>query len=108
MFTLASSNTPARQPAAAPPPTVAPVREGSIPLWANTDPSYSRPVVRLSRDRIHDSSRSVEESSSDLFITSDVHRTAALGAGGALPGCGQVRAFPRLLRAAKSRCARFL
>ncbi len=93
---------------AAPPPTVAPVREGSIPLWANTDSLYSRPVGRLSRDRIHDSSFSDEEPFLDLVLPSDVRRAAALSAGGALPGGEQVRAFSRLLRAAKSRYARAL
>jgi hypothetical protein len=105
---LTSFKSSGRLPAVAPPPTVAPVREGFILLWANTDLPYSRLVGRLSRDRIHDSSLSDEEPFLDLVIPSDVHHAAALGAGGALPGGGQVRAFSRLLRAAKSRYARTL
>ncbi len=79
----------------APPPTVAPVRGGSIALWAITNSPYSRPVGRLSCDRIHDSSHSDEEPFLDLDIPSDVHHAAALGAGGALPG-GAGRYAPSL------------
>ena len=94
-----------RSAVAPPPSTVAPIRKDSIPLRRNTAPSYSRPVGRMSRDRDGGSSHSVEESFLHLLSTWNIHRDAALGAGGALPGGEQVRASLACCAPPKSRCA---